>query len=235
MGVPMDIRSKKPQLVAIAANGVLVAIEAWAIGTRLLEVGMGTFVFYTQCSNALAMIAGACTLVQLVRGIRITPGVRRLKFVSCCTQMITFLVVLIVLTPMLNHAGQDGWRQMFWDSCRMVTHLLGPVLTVASWLLTDGLAASCEDDPVPSRSDVRISLVPTLAYGLVAYTCNFLRLWDGPYPFLRVWNQPIWLSVLWFVVLLASAWGIACALRAAARAVTDKTPRRIRVTGSHKR
>ena len=215
----MNLRSNKSLLVACATNGVLVAIEAWALVSRFLVAGVGTFVFYTQCSNALAMIAGACTLVQLVRGARISPGARRLKFVSCCTQLITFLVVLLVLTPMLNHAGQDGWKQMFWDSGRMVTHLFGPVFTVVSWLLTDGLASLCEDDPVPSNADVRISLVPTLAYGLVAYTCNFLRWWDGPYPFLQVWDQPIWLSVLWFVALLAGAWGIARILQFAARRV----------------
>ena len=219
MGAPVDMRPNKPLLVACVANVVLVAIEAWALGTRFLAVGVGTFVFYTQCSNALSMVAGACTLVQLMRNASISPGVRRLKFVSCCTQTITFLVVLLVLTPMLNHAGQDGWKQMFWDSCRMVTHLFGPVLTVASWLLADGRAALCNGDPVPSNADLRISLVPTLAYGLVAYTCNILRWWDGPYPFLQVWNQPIWLSVLWFVVLLASAWGIARLLQAVARRV----------------
>ncbi len=221
-GAPVDMRSNKPLVAALVANGVLVAIEAWALGTRFLVAGVGTFVFYTQCSNALAMVAGVCTLAQLIRGKSISPGVRRLKFVSCCTQTITFLVVLLVLTPMLNHAGQDGWKQMFWDSCRMVTHLFGPVLTVASWLITDGLAALRVGDPVPSSSDVRISLVPTLAYGLVAYTCNFLRWWDGPYPFLQVWNQPIWLSVLWFVVLLAGAWGIARLLQAVARRVAMK-------------
>ena len=218
----MDIQPNKPLILACVANGALVAIEAWALVSRFLVAGAGTFVFYTQCSNALAMVAGACTLVQLIRNASISPGVRRLKFVSCCTQMITFLVVLLVLTPMLNHAGQDGWKQMFWDSCRMVTHLIGPVLTVASWLLVEGRAALCVQDPVPSNADVRISLVPTLAYGLVAYTCNFLRLWDGPYPFLRVWNQPIWLSALWFVVLLAGAWGIARILQAAARRVAMK-------------
>lgn len=215
----MAMRSNKPLLVALVSNGVLVMIEAWALGMRFQAAGVGTFMYYTQCSNALAMAAGACTMAQLLRNASISPGVRRLKFVSCCTQTMTFLVVLLVLTPMLNLAGQDGWKQMFWDGCRMVTHLLGPVLTVASWLLADGRATLCEGDPVPSNAEVRISLVPTLAYGLVAYTCNFLRLWDGPYPFLQVWNQPIWLSILWFVILLASAWGIARILQAVARRV----------------
>ena len=219
----MDMRSDKPLLAAIAANGALVAIEAWALGMRFMAAGAGMFMFYTQCSNALALVAGVCTLVRLIRDAGISSGVRRLKFLACCTQTMTFLVVLLVLTPMLNHVGQDGWKQMFVDDCRMVTHLFGPVLTVVSWLFVDGPAMSGTDGLVPSKADVRVSLAPTLAYGIVAYACNFLRWWHGPYPFLQVWEQPIWLSVLWFVVLLAGAWGIARGLQAAARGAASKS------------
>lgn len=201
---------------ACIANGALVAIEAWALISRFCEVGAGMFMFYTQCSNALALVAAIGTLVQLVLHGRSSGHVRLLKYVACCTQTMTFLVVVCILVPMLNMAGQDGWHQMFVESCRMVTHLLGPVLTVVSWLFVDKSPALCDGDTTPSAADARVSLAPTLAYGLVAYACNALRWWDGPYPFLRVWAQPAWLSALWFLVLLGTALGIAHALRAAA-------------------
>jgi di/tricarboxylate transporter len=65
-----------------------------------------------------------------------------------------------------------------------------------------------------------VGLAPTIAYTAVAYPCNILRLWDGPYPFFRVWYMPVWASVLWFVVLLALSFALCQVPRTAARAST---------------
>lgn len=46
-----------------------------------------------------------------------------------------------------------------------------------------------------------VGLIPTGLYGIPAVILNCLRVWDGPYPFLRVWHQPVWASVLWVIVI----------------------------------
>ena len=42
----------------------------------------------------------------------------------------------------------------------------------------------------------------------MAYPCNILRVWDGPYPFFQVWTMPVWMSVLWFVALFMLSFGL---------------------------
>lgn len=198
-------------VVALLLNALLIALEVWAVKVRYGEVGIGMFRFYTLCSNALALCTAMVTLVCLLSMGSIPLPARLLKYVACCTQTITFLVVICVLTPLLNAAGQPGWHLMFMTSGRMVTHLLGPLLTVASWLLCE--TSLCEAQTMPGSWSIFVSLIPTLAYATVAYACNYLRLWDGPYPFLRVWNMPLWKTVTWFVVLLAAAIAIAVGLQ----------------------
>ena len=63
------------------------------------------------------------------------------------------------------------------------------------------------------KQDSIYAMIPTIIYGIVMYTMNFLRVYDGPYPFLRVHDQPWYMSVLWFLIIAGAAYGIAAGLR----------------------
>lgn len=45
LGDPLDIRKNKALLVAVVANLVLAGIEAWALVSRLMATGAGTFMY----------------------------------------------------------------------------------------------------------------------------------------------------------------------------------------------
>lgn len=62
-----------------------------------------------------------------------------------------------------------------------------------------------------------VGFVPTLLYAAVAYPCNIMRLWDGPYPFLQVLNMPLWQSIGWFILLCALGIGLCQIPRLVAR------------------
>lgn len=203
-------------MVAIGLNVLVVVLEVWAIGTSILLNGMpNNFVFYTQCSNLLGAVACALCLVGEVRALRkgqeLGRAFRWTKYAASCCLLMTFVVVVAVLAPMLESAGEPGYYLMFFYSSRFVTHLAAPLLTIVSYILFEA------DRGMTLRQSL-VGLVPTIAYSAVAYPCNVARLWDGPYPFLQVWNMPLWMTILWFVVLLVMAFTMCQALRLAARA-----------------
>ena len=113
----------------------------------------------------------------------------------------TFFVVMLVLAPMLCTTGQNGYYLMLCTGVLPVTHLLGPLLTFGSYVFLEA------ERSMTLRQSIA-GLVPTLLYGLVAYPCNIARIWDGPYPFFRVWEMPAWHSVLWFIALLVMAFAL---------------------------
>ena len=213
-------------IVAQAVNAVVVVLEAWAIGFGIAERGAGNFVFYTQCSNALGTIACAFCLVYearlLINGradLVLPRALRWLKYAGACCQLMTFLVVVAILAPMLESIGQPGYYLMFVDGTKPITHLIGPLLVVASYILLEA------DRQMTLRQSL-VGLVPTLVYAAVAYPCNITRAWDGPYPFFQVWNMQAWQSVLWFIALLVTAFALCqiprlCARRLNRSAVND--------------
>lgn len=202
-------------MAAIVANALVVVLEAWAISLATSVNGFpDNFVYYTQCSNLLAAIACAACLVAEVRALRGGPPLSRalrwLKYAGTCCVFMTFIVVVFILVPMIESVGQPGFILMFSEN-RFVTHLVGPLLVMGSYIVFEA------DRTMTFRQSL-IGIAPTIIYAAVAYPCNIACVWDGPYPFFQVWNMPVWMSVLWFVVLVAISVATAQVPRLAARA-----------------
>lgn len=191
----------KAQRTDTLLNATLIILEVWALTRRFLEVGFSMYSYYTQCSNTLAMVAAIGCVVANVRG---GDGRRahRLKFWACATQLMTFVIATFVLAPIICLTGGNGYYEMFLTGSMPVTHLMGPLLTLVTYELF-------EADPLPTARDSRRAMLPTFAYAMVAYACNYLRVFEGPYPFFLVWNMPPWQTLVWFVVLLAVAFVLA--------------------------
>ena len=170
----------------------------------------GQFVYYTQCSNYLLLIATAVHLAFLVRNRRDAEKARskseinalrmaeRAKYYATCLTTVTFAVTVCILIPWYGHP-----EFFLLQSNGLFQHLLCPVLAAASLPLLGRM----------KKQDSIYAMIPTIIYGIVMYTMNFLRAYDGPYPFLRVHDQPWYMSVLWFLIIAGAAYGIAAGLR----------------------
>lgn len=191
---------------AIALNALIIALEAWALWFSMAKNGViENYVFYTQCSNLMGAIACLSCLIAEVRQLRGGRPLRRaarwFKFAGVCCTTMTFFVVLFVLLPMMENAGMPGWHYLYVDGSKPITHLVGPVLVFFSYIFL-------EADRAMTLRESCIGLVFTIVYAIIAYICNYLLLWDGPYPFFQVWNMPLWQTVLWFFALLALAFAL---------------------------
>jgi len=157
----------------------------------------GQFVYYTQWSNYILLIAAVIHLVCLLRR-SVPTAAERFLYVATCLTTVTFLVTVCILVPWYGHAE---WFLLETNS--LFHHLLCPLLAVA-----------CLPFLHPMRKkDALLAVIPTFIYGVILYTLNYFRRVDGPYPFLKVHAQPWYMSVLWFVLLGAAAYGIAMTLR----------------------
>ncbi len=194
------------KILSILANLAIFLMELRAIPLSWSGVHEQMFIFYTELSNLFAMavclVVAACQLVALVTGREMPRSVRTLKFVVTSCLMLTFLTVVFVLAPMY---GPDGHYVMLLTSSMLYNHFINPVVAFFSFTLL-------ERAPALPRSTVKCAMIPTLLYGSVVLTANIARLYKGPYPFLYVYEQPIWVSCLWMVVILGAnyliAWGV---------------------------
>lgn len=200
------VRDAQRSKAAIAVNVLVFVLEFIAIAYGIVKNGLAyNFVFYTELSNLFAGIACAlCAFAEwreLGGGRPLSRTLVWLKFAASCCLLMTLFVVTFILTPMLNNAGYPGFYMMYIDGVKLVTHLGAPLVVTASYI-------AFEADREMTLKQSLIGFAPTLAYAAVAYPCNILRLWDGPYPFFQVWTMPAYMSVLWFAALFVLSFGL---------------------------
>ena len=195
--------SRLQKLLSVLANLAIVWMETKAIPLSWSGVHEQMFIFYTELSNLFAMavclVTAVCQLGAFVTGGEMPRPVRTLKYIVTSCLMMTFLTVVFVLAPMY---GPDGHYVMLLTSSMLYNH---PVVAFLSFVLLE------RSTPLPRRT-VRRAMIPTLLYGSVVLAANIAKVYKGPYPFLYVYEQPVWMSCVWAVVILGSNYLIALAV-----------------------
>ena len=194
------------KLLSLLLNLAVVRMELWAIPMSWDGVHEQMFTFYTENSNLFAMAVCAlmalCQLWVLIFGREIPRWIKTLKYMVTCCLMLTFLTVVFVLAPIY---GPGGHYIMLCTSSMLYNHLLNPVVTFVSFVFF-------ERRPALEKRAVFYPLIPTLIYGLPVLALNILGVMEGPYPFLRVYQQPLWASCAWAVAIIGGNLLIARAL-----------------------
>ena len=195
------MKERKKLIIYLVLNILIIILEAIAFTLVLHRRSGETFQYYTQLSNlflALTCIPNIFFAIRASRNKRksIPHTASLLNYMATCTTTVTLIVVLFVLSWMVG----DLWWLLTYDSM-LYMHTLCPILAIVMllWFAPER----------QNKKSAAFALISTIIYAIVGITMNILRLWDGPYPFLQVYNQPIWASFGWAIVILGCAYLIA--------------------------
>ena len=191
--------TKLQKLLSIFCNLLILYWESIALPISWEGMGMEMFTFYTENSNLFSTLAcalmAAAQIGALLTGGEVPRWVKTLKYMSTCCLMLTFLTVVFVLAPIY---GPGGYYVLLLTGSMLYHHFLNPVVSFFSLVLF-------ERAPRLPRRAALYALVPTLLYGAAALAMNLARVLEGPYPFFKIYEQPVWVSCLWAVVLLGGS------------------------------
>lgn len=194
-------------LLSFCFDLAIVVLGAIGAALSLFQIygGWAAFQYYTLDSNLfllLVCVVQAWYESNILLGKRffVPSWVRALKYCAVCTTTVTFFVVLFVLVPL--GGGLPILLTAFTQGAMLYHHLLCPVLGLVSFIFADRAS-------LPDRRVTLWALVPTLLYAVVTISLNLARLLRGPYPFLYVYEQPVYMSVVWCIVICGFAWILA--------------------------
>lgn len=201
---------------ALFLHIVLVVLEMIDTNYAYAKDGLGMLIYYTEDSNLLCLIVSALfTLVMLpiifkgqtsgfvstflMRNYRkggeekvtIPTLLLVLRYVTSCCLLVTFLVVIFVLGP------TDGYREMLLDGTHLINHVGAPLLSLYSFLCL-------ETEPrqkLPTWAPL-CAVATTIAYAIPVLILNIAKLYVGPYPFLHVYEQPVYMTVFWIFAII---------------------------------
>ncbi|MEA4923117.1 MAG: hypothetical protein VB031_07075 [Eubacteriaceae bacterium] len=217
----MNSRTVIKQKISLVLNLAIVVMELMAAYQSFSRNGTGMFRFFTEDSNLLALAACAvCAAATiwalksprgiLFTGYRTSIGVRKipgwvyiLKYMATVCLALTFIVVIAVLAPVMG--GINGYKTMLLSDSMLFHHLLCPILAFVSFVFF-------ENEHHFKKRTALIAVMPVCLYAAIFITLNAKGIADGPYMFLKVNDQPIYMSVIWFAAIVGGAFMLALGL-----------------------
>ena len=208
---------KSNKLIAsIISNCLFIAFEIAGFVFAFGDLGFETLKFYTQLSNLFAFLVVSVYVVfefrQLKNGLQIPKFIKTLKYVATCVLTMTFLIVLFVLAPFSGYSL--GF--LLFVSSMLFHHTLCPIIAIITFLFFENYDRF-------TRKENFYGLLPTIIYALVFLPLNILKLTVGPYFFLEVYSQPLYMSVVWGIVCLGTAYLIVWTLGLIKNKISKKT------------
>ena len=190
--------------VAYYLNIVLVVLGVVGLIVSIISNGLGLFSYYTQDSNILGLLS---SLLFVVTGyesfkskmVKTNNFVAKFRFMATACMCLTFLVVIFVLIPIAGFKW-TGWY--LFGGANLYYHTLCPIISFISFMFFENVVNLRFVNTV-------INFIPTVIYAIITITLNALNIMYGPYPFLKVHEQSILMSVIWFILIVGGSWLIA--------------------------
>ena len=201
------MNERKRAAACLALQAAVILGECLGIALSAAQLRVLMFTYYTCDSNILLMLAAAaevyfCLRVLAGRERALPRRLLMLRYCATCAAALTLLVVVLIFVPM---SGPGAFRQLLLTGSLKYLHLLCPLLGLLGFLFLEDLSWL-------RLRHTLYAMVFTVVYAAVIVILNLTGTVTGPYPFLLVYAQPVWASVLWAAVILGTAWLIAAGL-----------------------
>ena len=176
------------------------------IGTTycFIDGGIASLRYYTVLSNILCAVICLVYIIKMlgnnnIDNFIVSKWMKTLRLVVVICLLVTFIVVITVLIPT---NGIGSLRGYLFERANLFHHLLCPLMMAVTYLVF-------EKNIKLGRKEELFAVVPTVLYALVTIILNVIRVMEGPYPFLYVYEQSLFASAMWIVVIVGGAYGVA--------------------------
>ncbi|ORX75384.1 hypothetical protein BCR32DRAFT_329830 [Anaeromyces robustus] len=201
--------------LGFCSNVLMIILEIVGLILCLLNGGFYNFIYYTVLSNTFGLITSVIYVIYYCRSmkeikknkedvnldnevdtnklqLKIPSCVRTLRFMSTVCLTVTFVVVFTILLPYFYSLGLSG--ELLYYGPQLYHHIICPLLSLISFILFE--------NGLLTMKDVLFATLPTVIYGAVTLVLNIAKVMEGPYPFLKVYEQPVYASILYVIGII---------------------------------
>lgn len=172
--------------IALTLNYLLIIFEvlgfiiAYKTGEEL------TPALYTEDSNLICLLASIMYVIYYYRGKASNKIINLFRFTTTLNLLLTFFVTLFILS------NEIGLYEMMIKNEFIFFHTLCPIISFVSYLFFEKYRTT--------KNDIMFKgTIFTIFYSVVVYLLNILKVLNGPYTFLKVYEQPIAQTVITFI------------------------------------
>ena len=189
-------------------NVLIIILEIIGLVISIKALGGKVFQYYTQDSNLFLLLTSIIYLITYKNKDR--KLISKLKYGATVSVLITFLVVITILKPTMGLS----YHWLLLEDANLFYHTACPILAVITFLFFDKVE-------VKGFKDNIYALIFTFIYTVIFVILNLLKIVEGPYSFLLVYKNPIWQTIMWFIIIEGGAFLLAKLLELGKRKLTN--------------
>ena len=179
----------KNNKLALASNIVLIVLAG--LGLYFSIVDKNAFLYYSDNAGMFALSSSIIYVIIVLAKKEPNFLCLALRYVSTACLVLTFVGTFYVATT-----TGENYLDSFIKGSHLFNNLLCPIVSFVSFTMFEG------DRRLNKKKTIWYALIPTVIYGIIMLVCNVTNTFTGPYPFMMINDNPVYITVIVFVVTI---------------------------------
>ena len=179
----------KNNKLALGSNILLIVLAG--LGLFFSIVDKNAFLYYSD--NAGMFVLSSSIIYVIVVLTKKEPNFLSLALRYVST---TCLVLTLVGTFYVATTTGENYLDSFIKGSHLFNNLLCPIVSFVSFTMFEG------DRRLNKKKTIWYALIPTVIYGIIMLVCNVSNTFTGPYSFMMINDNPVYVTVIVFIVTI---------------------------------
>lgn len=179
----------KNNKLALGSNILLIVLAG--LGLYFSIVDKNAFLYYSDNAGMFALSSSIIYVIVILTKKEPNFLSLALRYVST-----TCLVLTLVGTFYVATTTGENYLDSFIKGSHLFNNLLCPIVSFVSFTLFEG------DRRLNKKKTIWYALIPTVIYGIIMLVCNLTNTFTGPYPFMMINDNPVYVTVIVVIVTI---------------------------------
>lgn len=179
----------KNNKLALGSNILLIVLAG--LGLFFSIVDKNAFLYYSDNAGMFALSSSIIYVIVVLTKKEPNFLSLALRYVST-----TCLVLTLVGTFYLATTTGENYLDSFIKGSHLFNNLLCPIVSFVSFTMFEG------DRRLNKKKTIWYALIPTVIYGIIMLVCNVSNTFTGPYSFMMINDNPVYVTVIVFIVTI---------------------------------
>ena len=179
----------KNNKLALASNIVLIVLAG--LGLYFSIVDKNAFLYYSDNAGMFALSSSIIYVIVVLAKKEPNFLCLALRYVSSACLVLTLVGTFYVATT-----TGENYLDSFIKGSHLFNNLLCPIVSFVSFTMFEG------DRRLNKKKTIWYALIPTVIYGIIMLVCNVSNTFTGPYSFMMINDNPVYVTVVVFIVTI---------------------------------
>lgn len=179
----------KNNKLALGSNILLIVLAS--LGLYFSIVDKNAFLYYSDNAGMFALSSSIIYVIVILTKKEPNFLSLALRYVST-----TCLVLTLVGTFYVATTTGENYLDSFIKGSHLFNNLLCPIVSFVSFTMFEG------DRRLNKKKTIWYALIPTVIYGIIMIVCNVTNTFTGPYSFMMINDNPVYVTVIVFIVTI---------------------------------